>query len=76
MDKCTAEYERATLSYELIKRSVDDPNVYKDVYAIEKRVEAAREQVEKQLVCSSITTHRCSLFLARANEKQDLTGDG
>ena len=44
-DKRTGEFERATVAYELIKRSVDDPNLYKDVYAMEKRVETARQQV-------------------------------
>ncbi|CAF5071369.1 unnamed protein product, partial [Rotaria sp. Silwood1] len=46
-DKRTAEFERATVAYELIKRSVDDPNLYKDVYAMEKRVETARQQHEQ-----------------------------
>ena len=32
-------------AYELIKRSVDDPDLYKEVYAMEKRVEVARQQV-------------------------------
>ncbi len=45
-DKRTVEFERATVAYELIKRSVDDPNLYKDVYAMEKRVETARQQVD------------------------------
>jgi len=45
-DKRTAEFERTTVAYELIKRSVDDPNLYKDVYAMEKRVETARQQVD------------------------------
>ena len=45
-DKRTAEFERATVSYELIKRSVDDSNLYKDVYAMEKRADTARQQVD------------------------------
>jgi hypothetical protein len=45
-DKRTNEFERTTVAYELIKRSVDDPNLYKDVYAMEKRVETARQQVD------------------------------
>lgn len=44
-DKRTAEFERTTVAYELIKRSVDDSNLYKDVYAMEKRVETAKQQV-------------------------------
>jgi len=47
LDKTSAEYERVTVAFELAKRSVDDPNIYKDVYAIEKRVENAREQHEQ-----------------------------
>jgi len=54
LDKRTNEFERATVAYELIKRSVDDPNLYKDVYAIEKRVETARQQVNSD---SSILTN-------------------
>ncbi|UJR30360.1 hypothetical protein I4U23_017895 [Adineta vaga] len=46
-DKRTAEFERTTVAYELIKRSVDDPNLYKDVYAMEKRVGTARQQHEQ-----------------------------
>ena len=45
LDQATAEFDRSTVAYELIKRSVDDSNIYKDVYAMEKRVEVAREQV-------------------------------
>jgi hypothetical protein len=50
LDKRTAEYERTTVAFELIKRSVDDPNLYKDVYAMEKRVETARQQVDKDFI--------------------------
>ncbi len=46
LDKRTIEFERTTVAYELIKRSVDDPNLYKDVYAMEKRAEIARQQVD------------------------------
>ncbi len=46
LDKRTIEFERATVAYELIKRSVDDPNLYKDVYTMEKRAETARRQVD------------------------------
>ncbi|CAF1314894.1 unnamed protein product [Adineta steineri] len=46
-DKRNVEFERTTVAYELIKRSVDDPNLYKDVYAMEKRVETARQQHEQ-----------------------------
>ncbi len=49
-DKRTGELERATVAYELIKRSVDDPNLYKDVYAMEKRVETARQQVDLDFI--------------------------
>lgn len=48
-DKRTGEFERATVAYELIKRSVDDSNLYKDVYAMEKRAETARQQVDGQI---------------------------
>ena len=48
-EKRTADFERTTVAYELIKRSVDDPNLYKDVYAMEKRVETSREQVGSHL---------------------------
>lgn len=54
-DKRTAEFERATVAYELIKRSVDDPNLYKDVYAMEKRAETARQQVNERLMNISFT---------------------
>jgi hypothetical protein len=50
LDKRTIEFERTTVAYELIKRSVDDPNLYKDVYAMEKRAEIARQQVDYYLL--------------------------
>lgn len=59
-DKRTAEFERATVAFELIKRSVDDPNLYKDVYAMEKRAETARQQVNEEEFL--ISTRNFSLF--------------
>ena len=50
LEKSTAEFERTTVAYELIKRSVDDSNIYKDVYAMEKRVESARQQVKRSIL--------------------------
>ena len=67
LDKTSAEYERVTVAFELAKRSVDDPNIYKDVYAIEKRVENAREQVKRRFAFLSFSL--CFSFSARTNEK-------
>jgi hypothetical protein len=73
-DKRSADFERTTVAYELIKRSVDDPNLYKDVYAMEKRVDASREQVSEHVPSVHLTPSTFS-SLARTNTNQNLASD-